>query len=318
MYKHICRFSWVIAIGILLRTSAQSTHAQIFLDNAQAGTIGEYSLSGDPINTSLVSGLDLPAGMAIEGDDIFVANERSGTIGEYTTSGAVVNSSLITGLQGPFSLAVSGNDLFVGSAGSIGEYTTSGGTINSSLVANLQEPYGGEGIAAAIALSGDTLYVNVEATYGFPGAVEAFSTTGALLNNKLITGLVSSQGLAMVGDNLLVASRPSSGYQMIGEYSPSGSVINPSLITLPTTIATAIFISGNDVYASDLVGVQEYTTSGDTVSANLISTDTPSIGLVVVDTPEPSQTCLLLTSGGMIGGLRFWRNYRRRKFLNCR
>jgi hypothetical protein len=59
--------------------------------------IGEYNADGTPVNTSFITGLVWPSGLAVSGNDLFVANEIGGVIGEYTTSGATVNASLITG-----------------------------------------------------------------------------------------------------------------------------------------------------------------------------------------------------------------------------
>ena len=65
------------------------------------------------MNASLVSGLSVPAGIAVSGSNLFVANTGNGTIGEYTTSGGVVNASLVSGLNDPVGIAVSGSNLFV-------------------------------------------------------------------------------------------------------------------------------------------------------------------------------------------------------------
>ena len=51
------------------------------------------------MNTSLVSGLNSPTGIAVDGSNLFVAN-GNGTIGEYTTSGATVSDPLIANLGG--------------------------------------------------------------------------------------------------------------------------------------------------------------------------------------------------------------------------
>ena len=66
------------------------------------------------MNTSLVSGLADPQGLALsaDGTNILVANPNgggasSGTIGEYNAvTGAAVNASLITGLNYPTEIVV--------------------------------------------------------------------------------------------------------------------------------------------------------------------------------------------------------------------
>jgi uncharacterized protein YjiK len=101
--------------------------------NWDTGTVGEYTTSGEVVNSALISGLLDPAGIAVSGSNLFVAS--GSTIGEYTTSGATVNAALFTGLNGPGGIAVSGSNLFVVNEGgrTIGEYTTSGDTVTSAL-----------------------------------------------------------------------------------------------------------------------------------------------------------------------------------------
>jgi PEP-CTERM motif-containing protein len=74
--------------------------------NIGNGTVGEYTTSGATVNASLISGLNEPIGIAVDGSDLFITNAGSGTIGEYTTSGATVNTSLISGLDGPEGIVV--------------------------------------------------------------------------------------------------------------------------------------------------------------------------------------------------------------------
>src|SRR5260370_21839540 len=52
---------------------------------AGTGTIGEYTTSGAPVNSALVSGLHGPAGIAVSRGDLFVVNPATATILQYTT-----------------------------------------------------------------------------------------------------------------------------------------------------------------------------------------------------------------------------------------
>jgi hypothetical protein len=83
-----------------------TAHAQIFVANPGSDTIGEYNLDGTTVNASLVSGLNIPEGIAVSGGDLFVVDFGNNTIGEYTTAGATVNASLVTGLDVPFGIDV--------------------------------------------------------------------------------------------------------------------------------------------------------------------------------------------------------------------
>ncbi len=64
-------------------------------------TSPRYNFDGSPVNTSVVSGLSTPIGIAVSGSDLFIDNNAYGTMGEYTTSGARVNASLVTNMDNP-------------------------------------------------------------------------------------------------------------------------------------------------------------------------------------------------------------------------
>lgn len=66
------------ALAALFATP-QRSQAQIFVGNlgdltAGTGSIGVYLPSGDAVNSSLVTGLDNPLGIAVSGDRLFVTN----------------------------------------------------------------------------------------------------------------------------------------------------------------------------------------------------------------------------------------------------
>src|ERR1039458_1306682 len=88
---------------------------QIYVVRETLGTVGEYTLSGAPINASLISGLTQPSGIALgPNGHLYVPSHANWTIGEYTLSGAVVHSSQVfnSALVGA---AVDGSgDIFVG------------------------------------------------------------------------------------------------------------------------------------------------------------------------------------------------------------
>src|ERR1700722_2179150 len=109
----------IIASGLFagllasLSLSAARAGGTIFETNQFGDTIGEYTTSGATVNAALISGLNIPEGIAVSGSDLFVTNVQTGMIGEYTTAGATVNAALISGLNIPEGIAVSGSDLFV-------------------------------------------------------------------------------------------------------------------------------------------------------------------------------------------------------------
>jgi hypothetical protein len=219
------------------------------------------------------------------GDDIiFVTNNLAGTVGEYTTSGATVNPSLITGLMVPHSIAVSGSNLFVPNGSNIktvGEYTTSGATVNASLITVMSPFVGGLG---GIAVSGSNLFIEDTSD----NSIGEYTTSGATVNASLITGLPSGpMGIAVSGSKLFVVSFFAG---TIGEYTTSGATVNAALITGLTPVDQfggphagpfGIVVSGSNLFVTNSQAgtIGEYTTSGATVNASLVSGLNVPLGL---------------------------------------
>ena len=95
-----------IALALTCGLAATLKAQNLYVANFDNSTVGEYTISGSTVNASLISGLNVPEGIAISGNDLFVANFSNGTVGEYTTSGATVNASLISGLDRPYDIAI--------------------------------------------------------------------------------------------------------------------------------------------------------------------------------------------------------------------
>lgn len=231
----------VSATGIALDSSGR-----LYLTDAARGAVAVYTVAGTPINTNLITGLNNPRSIALDGNgNIFVAIYGSipgqGVVGEYTTAGATVNASLISGLRFPYSIALDGKgNLFVANQGnnfgySIGKYTTSGGTVNSSFLTLTNIP------AGIVVDSSGNLYV---ANYGYLvgssytngsiGKYTAGGSIGNVVSSSLIANLNEPDSLALDGSgNLFIGfdGGQKVGQGFIGEYSTNGTVINPSLIT---------------------------------------------------------------------------------------
>jgi len=163
---------------------------------------------------------------------IFVANSSAGTIGAYNRDGTVINASLISGLTNPGDIVVSGPNLFVVNQYSgtsvIGEYTTSGATVYATLITS---PYGSGAGGVHIALSGSNLFI----ANGISGTVAEYTTSGALVNPSLITG-INTNAIAVSGSNLFVSvpQPPGQGnpaWGNIAEYTTSGTLVNASLMS---------------------------------------------------------------------------------------
>ena len=267
-------FTLAMALGAL---SLPVRGQQIYVAYG-SGLIGEYNPDGTPVNTSLITGLSEPYGLAISGTNIFAANMGYEVVGEYTTSGATVNASLIK-LFGPYyslSLAVSGTNLFVGSGmggggpGFIGEYTTCGATNNASLITGLKYPVG-------LAISGSNIFVADETME----VIGEYTMSGATVNPSLIA-FRGPGGIAISGTNIFVADYWSG---VIREYTTSGATVNASLIT-GLNYPVGVAISGNQLFVlSGAWVVGEYTTSGATINASLITGSGQPYSMAVVLEP---------------------------------
>jgi hypothetical protein len=148
-------YPFVIGIAVLWAVP-RNAHAQLYV--TQSGdSVGEYNTTtGEVINASFITGLDLPIGLALRGNTLFVVNFGPGTVGEYDAkTGATINASFITGLNNPEGLALLGDTLFVSNFGNgtVGEYdANTGAAINTNFIAGLARPIG-------LALRGNTLFV---------------------------------------------------------------------------------------------------------------------------------------------------------------
>ncbi len=171
----------------------------LFVSNFGSNTIGEYSTSGNPVETSLVTGLDEPYGLTVSGNDLYVANLAADTVGEYNaTTGVAIKTALVTGLNGPTGVAVVGNDLFVenDTGGTIGEYNAAtGAAIKTTLISHLAEPH------AIVALDG-FLFIAT----GNSHAIAEYTTAGVLVHAALGSGVEGATGIAVDLNPMLTAS----------------------------------------------------------------------------------------------------------------
>ena len=269
-------------------------------DMTGQGSIGEYSITGSTINSSLISGLHNPWGIASEGNDLFVANPGyPESIGEYTLDGVTVNPALISGIYDPFRVKVSGPNLYVLYDGlvAIGKFTTSGAAVEPLLITGL---WGEEGLA----LSGDDLFVAPRFANPKTGllSIGEYSTAGATITASLISitppadvdyGFVS---IAVGGGHIFLGDIDG----VISEYDLDGTLVNDDLISMPG-YASDIAIFGTDLFITNGYTdvISEYTTSGATVNANLVTGLDDPTSLVVV--PEKADSLRLL--GWSLAGL---------------
>ena len=112
--------------------SIDSSGGNLFVSDAGAGTVGEYTAAGAPINPDLISVVGA-SGIAVAEGNIYVSS-FDGFVGKYTTAGVPINPMLLTLPNGAsaISLTAAGGNLYVGGSGivtggTVAEYTLAGG-----------------------------------------------------------------------------------------------------------------------------------------------------------------------------------------------
>ncbi len=148
--------------------------------------------------------------------------------------------------------------------GNVGVYEFTGSGISSStpaLITGLDTGLGG------MAISGNDLFF----TNPTSGTISEYTTSGAVVNTALVSGLNAPGGIAVEGNNIFVVEQGATGF--VGEYSTTGATVNASLIS--NLIAPwGISVWGTQLFITSPAGntVGEYTTVGGTVNARLLTT----------------------------------------------
>jgi hypothetical protein len=286
---------------------------QILVSDSLNNTIGQWTTSGSAVNSSWITGLSGPDGIAASGGYLYVANNTNNTIAKYTMSGQLVDASFITaGMNEPTQILASGTDLYVMNTGNstIGKYTTSGQTVNTAFITLTQSyPY-------SMALSGTSLFVvaKSEGSHSHSNSfVVQYDTANGGFVGDIIPELPGSPpgfyGLAASATNLYVSFYYTNGF--VSEYTTAGSLVNEKFID-NLTAPQNLFLSGSSLYVLEIGTnrIGEYTTSGGTVNAALVTGLSSPFNFTVVPVPEPSTYAMAL-AGIACGGFSMWRRRKR-------
>ncbi|MEO6848906.1 MAG: PEP-CTERM sorting domain-containing protein [Chthoniobacterales bacterium] len=298
------------AFAVLFAALATVSHAQIFVSNSDAGTIGKYNADGTVVNTSYITTGGQPYGMTLNGTDLYVGTLGTSVINKYNaTSGATISAPLQNWAAAVSDVAYYNGNIYAAyyGANKVGAYsaTVPQSVISHNFITGIPTDHG-----IAITVGGIlyvTSYINSINTPN-SGTVGSYNaTTGAAINASLITGLTNPWGLAVdASGNIYVASDVAGTSGFVGKYSSLGATLNATLITgLDRPLYLALDGSGDifvSNYGSGIIG--EYTTSGGNVNASLISGLTHPTGIAVfAAVPEPSSVALLCLGAGAIAWL---------------
>ncbi len=147
-------------------------------------------------------------------------------------------------------------------------------------------------VVAAIWAMPTPAYGQIFLSQANQGRIAEYTTSGALVNPSLITGLNAPNNITASGGNLFI-SLINTG--TIAEYTTSGATVNRSLITGMNSPA-GVAVSGGNLFAVDegLGTVGEYTMSGAPVNTSLIT------GLVSANGIAVSGSNLFVTTGNTV------------------
>ena len=237
-------------------------------------TVGEYSLSGAPINSSLLTLADSSGAPQLAADaegHLFVA--VGNTVSEYTTGGTLLNSFTV-GPGGQFAGALNVSALALDSADDLYTAYTTGDPLQG-------RPYN--------------------------GVIGKYTASGSALNTKLITTPNFINGLAVGGGNVFVSLQdgPPDIFSTIDEYTTDGTEVMNGFISNSGHMA----LDGQGYLLVGSYGdgtIAAYTTAGVLLNRTVVSGAGGAEDLVAFPTPEPSALALLAVGAAAF----FVRRYR--------
>ncbi len=177
-------------------------------------------------------------------------------------------------------MATSGTNLFVADSQYIGEYTTAGAPVNAHLIAISSFTFG-------MAIIGTNLF-----TANVSGVIAKYSLDGTTVNPALVSGLSHPMGLATDGTYLYVANTANESIGLYNTSGGGGTMLN--LSSGPGYLA----IVGTNMFVAAGSTIGEYTTSGTTVNASLVTGGIPFWSIAassLSQTPPPPPNVSITT-----------------------
>jgi len=249
-----------VAASVTLTGTSSARHIYWTNDSfAPNGSVGRATVSGQNVNNSFISGLDLPVGIAVDSDHIYWSSRATRAIGRANLDATGVNNSFISGLGFPQGLAVDSNHIYwidvsiisranldgtsaqplvvgVGgqglavdsdhiywtnfNAGTIGRANLDGTGVNNSFVTGASFP---------VAIAVDAGHVYWTNTSIASNSIGRANLDGTSVNQSFITGANNPTGLAVDSGHIYWANR---GPNTIGRANLDGTSVNQSFITV--------------------------------------------------------------------------------------
>ena len=174
--------------GLNYVTSLSVWESNLYVLDAQAGTVSAYSTAGTVVKAPLITKLVNATSLLAENSDLYISDYYDNVINHYTTSGVKVKAPFVQGLAGPEGMTISGPDLYVVNSdiGTIGEYLrSSGATVATIFATQFDDPF-------AMATLGNTLFIE-SGNY----TIGTYSTSGMSLSPFLLQGLHGALNFAI-------------------------------------------------------------------------------------------------------------------------
>jgi hypothetical protein len=232
-----------LALGLGLASAAQ---AFVYWGAPGASAIGRANLDGTGLNTSFVSGVSNPYGLAVDASHIYWGDIDNGNIGRANIDGSGANQTFVTGASGPAAVAVDGTYVYwanstghtIGRApladpnglGKDQSFVTTGASSQpNGLAVNATHIYWSDLFAATI------------------GRTPLADPNGPQKNTSLVTGVNAAAGVAVDAIYLYWVH----AIDRIGRANLDGTFPSTSFISGLTRLPTGLAVDAANVYWSN-------------------------------------------------------------------
>lgn len=193
--------------------------------------IWRVNLEGPAVPTQIVSGLNSPGGIAVDGSHVYWANPGSGSIGRAALDGSVREDNFLPALREPSEVAVDDRYLYWVTFNEIGRARLDGTGVEKAFV---------ETIPAGPGLAADSTYLYWS---GDRAIGRARLADGTGVDPDFITGLDHVGTIAVNSGHLYWMNTPEGmHYSTIGRAGVDGSDVNKSWIPTQKFNATSVAV----------------------------------------------------------------------------
>ena len=194
--------------------------------------------------TDVVTEINSPQGIIVNGDDLYIAQPGDGKISKYNlTSGTQTATNVIVGITYPRQLLLIGNDLYIAetSIGTISKINiTAGAPTTTDILTGLIYPQG-------MALNGNDLYFIEEGNSGASKISRINITDATPIVTEIVSGLNVAIQLSINGNDLYIAEKFGNKISKIDLTDAIPTVTDVVTVNRPNSIVS----SGNEIYIAE-------------------------------------------------------------------